>query len=109
MMWSFIEQGFALLSSEDQNHVRDEGPLDPTFRGFDGTIEAEHLLISGFLIRIHSSQSQPFGKFAGRDLDSHIPMLETYRRMVPIFRPMVAPMVYLTADQIIELLRAMVR
>ena len=108
MMWSFIEQGLALLSSEEQTHVHDEAPLAPAFRGFDGTIEAEHLLIAGFLIRIHSHQNQSFGKFAGRDLDSHMPMLDTYRRMVPVFCPMVAPLMYLTAGQIVDLLRAMV-
>ena len=109
MMWSFIERGFSLLSPTEQSRVRDTVSHSPTFPGFDGTIEAEILQTTHALIRIHAHQRQPFGDFAGRDLDAHVPMIETYRRMVPIFRPLVAPLVYLTADQIIELLRAMVR
>ena len=108
MMWSFIERGFALLSSEDQTRVRDDARFAPTFRGFDGTIEAEFLQTTHALIRIHEHRRQPFGEFAGRDLDAHVPMLDTYRRMLPLFRPMVAPLVYLSADEIIALLRAMV-
>jgi uncharacterized protein YfbU (UPF0304 family) len=109
-MWSFIEWGYKDLSSADKAHVEKEaGPLgkDVRFRGFDGNNEAEHINVSRFLI----NHLDRFTDFKGRDLNSHMPSIEAYRRMYEVFEPMRNSLGgggNLNASQIIEILKAMV-
>ena len=59
--------------------------------------------IAGFLI----NELDRFTSFAGRDLNSHWPALETYRRMLQVFVPMRRTLTgrELGASEIIEVLK----
>lgn len=85
-MWSFLESGCAKLSTKDKARVATEAApfgKNVRFRGFDGNNETEHLGIARFLIE----QLDRFSSFDGRDLNSHHPSMETYRRMLRVFDP----------------------
>ncbi len=106
-MWSFIESGYAKLSPEEQSRVETEG--DPfgkyvRFSGFDGNNETEHLGVAHFLI----DDLERFTSFKGRDLNSHIPSLDIYKRMFRVFEPMRRNTMgrELSATEIIDLLNA---
>lgn len=106
-MWSFLESGYARLTKEDKERIPKE--LEPMgenvrFPGFDGNNEAEHLSIAGFLIE----KMHRFESFKGRDLNSHMPVLDGYRRMLAVFEPMRRTLIgrELSASQIIEILKA---
>jgi Uncharacterized conserved protein len=108
-MWSFIESGYAKLSKKDKARV--EAEAEPfgkhvVFRGFDGNNESEHLSIARFLI----NDLDRFTSFKGRDLNSHMPMIDAYRRMLVIFEPVRRTLIggELSASQIIELLKAQI-
>jgi uncharacterized protein len=86
-MWCFIERGYGKLSKKDK--VRIETEADPfgkhvSFGGFDGNYEAGHLGIASFLI----NNLNRFSEFKGRDLNSHCPSLDAYRRMLKVFEPL---------------------
>ena len=51
-----------------------------------------------------------FTHFAGRDLNSHMPVIEGYRRMYRVFEPIRATLVgrELRASEIIEVLKALI-
>jgi uncharacterized protein YfbU (UPF0304 family) len=86
-MWSLIESGYAALTAKDKARVEKEAEpfgKNPRFRGFDGNNESEHMGIANFLI----SKLERFSSFEGRDLNSHMPSLETYQRMLRVFEPM---------------------
>jgi uncharacterized protein YfbU (UPF0304 family) len=105
-MWSFIESGYAKLSKADKEQVAKEAEpfgKDPKFIGFDGNNETEHMGIARFLV-------EKLGRFSdlkGRDMNSHCPLLDAYRRMYRRFEPMRASLVgrELNASEIIVLLR----
>jgi uncharacterized protein YfbU (UPF0304 family) len=104
-MWSFIERGYGKLSKKDK--VRVETEADPfgkrvTFSGFDGNYETGHLGIAGFLI----NNLNRFSEFKGRDLNSHSPSLDAYRRMLKVFEPVRHNLIgqELDASQIIDIL-----
>ncbi len=106
-MWSFIEGGYSKLSKKEKDRVAAEADLvgkRVVFRGFDGNYESEHLGVAGFLIK----QMGRFSEFKDRDLNSHCPLLNAYRRMTKVFEPMRANLIghQLTASQIIEILKA---
>lgn len=106
-MWAFLERGYARLSKQDKQRVAAEAePFRKTvaFPGFDGNYESEHLGIAGFLV----NELGRFSDFKGRDLNSHCPLLENYRRMVKLFEPMRKNLVgqELDASQLIEILKA---
>ena len=86
-MWYFIESGYAALPKADKKKVEEEADLfgkDVRFRGFDGNHETEHLGIANFLV----NQMGRFDIFKGRDLNSHMPSIEMYKRMLPVFNLM---------------------
>jgi uncharacterized protein len=106
-MWAFLERGYARLSKKDKDRVAAEAePLGKSvvFPGFDGNYESEHLGIAGFLI----NEMGRFSDFKDRDLNSHCPLLENYRRMVKLFEPMREHLMghELDASRIIEILNA---
>lgn len=107
-MWWFIEQSYAKLSKRDVARVEKEAELfgkHVVFRGFDGNYEGEHLGVARFLIE----KLDRFANFKGRDLNSHAPSIDRYRRMVRVFEPMRRGLMggsLLGAGQIIELLNA---
>lgn len=106
-MWFFIESAYAKLSKRDKERIKTEAEPFGThvvFPGFDGNNESEHLGIARFLIE----KMDRFSIFKGRDLNSHAPLLDSYRRMVAAFEPMRAGLIgrELSADEIIKLLKA---
>ena len=103
-MWSFIERGYAKLSEKDKERVESE-ENDVTFRGFDGNNESDHLSVTLFLI----NDNGRFNCFKDRDLNSHLPSINAYRRMLAVFEPMRKTLVVgreLSASQIINLQKA---
>jgi uncharacterized protein YfbU (UPF0304 family) len=105
-MWALLVSGAAHLSKKDKERVATEaGPFGKSvvFPGFDGNYESEHLGIAGFLI----NKMERFSILKGRDLNSHCPLLGTYRRMFKAFEPMRATLVgqELDASRIIEILK----
>jgi len=105
-MWYFIEESYATLSDEDKGVVEKEAKpfgKDPKFKGFDGNNEPQ-IGIARFLIE----QLNRFTNFKNRDLNSHMPSIDTYRRMFSVFEPMRQTLTgnLLTADQLIEILNA---
>ncbi len=106
-MWSFIERSYAELSTQDKERVASEAEpfgKDVTFRGFDGNNEAGHIHVAHFLI----NDMGRFNRFKGRDLNSHVPSIDSHRRMLAVFKPMQETLVggELSASQIIDMLRA---
>ncbi len=107
-MWWFIEQSYGKLSKQDKERVEKEAePFGKhvVFQGFDGNYESEHLGIASFLI----NKLDRFADFKGRDLNSHAPSIDGYRRMVRAFEPMRQGLgggSLLSAGKIIELLNA---
>ncbi|GAB4227751.1 MAG: hypothetical protein Kow0032_07190 [Methyloligellaceae bacterium] len=106
-MWSFIESGYAKLSKKEKERV--EAEAEPfgkhvEFSGFDGNNESEHIGIARFLI----DDLDRFASFKGRELNSHMPSIDTYRRMLAVFEPMRRTLTggELSVSQIIELLKA---
>lgn len=107
-MWSFLETGYEELSKSDRSRVRTEcAPFGDRvrFSGFDGNNEAVYIGIARFLME----QLDRFTKFKGRDLDTHAPTVNAYRRMLSVFRELRSDMAgrELTADEIISILKAM--
>ncbi len=85
-MWDFLESGYESLSKAEKRRVADEvGPLGENvkFLGFDGNNESEHMHIAHFLV----NNMQRFTRFSGRELNSHCPVVESYRRMYAQFSP----------------------
>ncbi len=83
-MWSYIESAYAALSPQKQAELEKAADVfgkDPKFLGFAGNSEGDHLSTAAFFIdRLHY-----FREFKGRYINSHIPMLDVYRRMLPVF------------------------
>ena len=106
-MWSSIEQSYAKLSMEDKERVESEAESfgkNVAFQGFDGNNENAHFGIAQFLI----DDLKRYVYFKGRDLNSHYPSIDAYRRMLVVSKPMQEPLASreLSASQIIDLLKA---
>ena len=107
-MWSFLEESYGRLSKKDKDHVAKEARhfgKRVIFPGFDGNNETEHLLIAEFLI----NKLDRFTQFKDRDLNSHAPRIQGYRRMVQVFEPMRPNLGlgnWLSAGAIIKILNA---
>ena len=103
-MWTFIERGYEDLSNRDKERVKSESyGRSPIFSGFYGNEESEHLRVTLFLI----NRLKKFRWFKDRELDSHHPTIDAYRRMLVAFRSLEKELLFdgLSASQIIDLLR----
>lgn len=86
-MWDRLERGFDRLQKSDKERVAQEAaPLGKKVRfpGFDGNNEGRFLGIARFL----TNQMERWTRFAGRDLNSHMPTTAMYKRMLEAFEPM---------------------
>lgn len=107
-MWSFIEWGYAACSEEEKERIANEVPYlgkSVRFMGFDGNSESEYMGIAGFLVE----KMNRYENFSGRNFNSHVPSLDGYRRMLPVFdgmRSSVSMGGNIGASQIIKLLTA---
>ena len=112
-MWDFIETAFQKLPRKDKDRIAAEvdGPFGKyvKFSGFDAHSqegESELLHIAQFMVEKLGSFKSTFG---GRDLDSHIPMADKYRRMFRVFGPIRRTLMGttpLSTDQLIKVLKA---
>lgn len=106
-MWHFIESGHEMLSDADRAMVAESVAQlgeQPEFPGFDGNNETEHFSIARHLV----SALGRFTRFQDRDLNSHWPALDAYRRMLRVFQSMRHTLTggELSAPQIATLLKA---
>ncbi len=86
-MWQFIERGYMVLSEGEKEHLEEKAGVwgkDPKFSGFDGNHEGEYLSIASFLIK----KLGRFQALKDREMNSHYPAVEDYRRMVQAFEEM---------------------
>ena len=107
-MWRFIELAFRRMKAPDKERLRNELGVfgeDPRFRGFDGNNESEYMSIATFLIE----EMNRFQELRDHQMNSHMPMVGTYRRMWSLFEQMRRRIVHtgaeLTADDLIVLLK----
>ena len=106
-LWDCIEFSYSRLSGDDKEKIQvNAAPFgaDVKFVGFDGNFESEHLGVAQFFI-------QKVGRFEifndGRNLNSHVPTRDAYRRMMKVFDPNQNGFIgnHLSADRIIQILK----
>lgn len=91
-MWDFIERAAEGLAEPDRQELRERAaPFGEhvSFHGFDGNNESQAMSIARMLIG-------PMGRwerFARRDLNSHMPTIDGYRRMLAVFEPIRATLI----------------
>lgn len=107
-MWGFIERSFAALNDADKDRVRATcHNHDPVFAGFDGNNERHFSVARHFV----EDMDGRFTDFAGRDLNSHHPVIDGYMRMYEVFEPIRDQLgdrrgANMTADELISVLEA---
>lgn len=85
-MWSFIEEAVESFDDKQKDELKQLATAfgrEPKFLGFDGNNECEYISITRFL----TDQLDRFTRFQGRDLNSHMPSVSSYRRMYETFEP----------------------
>lgn len=86
-MWRVIEYSYSELTDEEKKQLEEKVEFfgkNPTFKGFDGNNETEYLAATDFII----NKLDRFEEFKLRDLNSHMPSLATYERMLRVFNPL---------------------
>jgi uncharacterized protein YfbU (UPF0304 family) len=106
-MWEMLEHSYNRLQAADREKVKAEAKpsgYDVRFNGFDGNHETEYMAAAMVLI----DDLDRFSLFKGRDLNSHMPFLGTYRRMLVVYRSIrhAHDFDVLNAEQIIAILNA---
>ena len=104
-MWELLETSYSRLQPPDKARLEKEAESfgsDVRFRGFDGNHETEYMGVAGFLV----NDLERFSTFKGRDLNSHMPLLDTYGRMLAVYKSIRNSYDFdlLNAEQIIEIL-----
>jgi uncharacterized protein len=107
-MWNFVENAYAAFSTAEKKRIETEVGIhgkDPKFFGFDGNHETEYMSIARFLVE----KMERFEFLKGRGFNSHSRTVGRYKRMAEKFESMRASLVGrgLTADQVIDLLKAL--
>jgi uncharacterized protein len=86
-MWERLEQSYNNLPQADKDSLLSQIKLlssGVVFPGFDGNNESVYLTTANFLVK----DMDRFTHFEGRkDMNSHMPMVEAYRRMYAVFEP----------------------
>ena len=105
-MWSVIEASYKQLSAGDKAQIEKEAaPAGKfvEFPGFDGNQEPWHLNVAVCLVQ----DLGRFAEFKSRDLNSHLPLLGGYKRMLVRFTPLLRSMGsgFLSVDDLIALLK----
>lgn len=106
-MWRFIESGYSKLKAPDKSKIEAAVPhrgKDPKFPGFDGNNETSYMGIARMMI----DGLGRWDSFKGRSLNSHMPTVSRYRKMLPKW-PDIRNKLHdreMSADEIIELLSA---
>lgn len=105
-MWSMIERSYEILSNESKEFVEKEASpfgKDPRFPGFDGNNETEYMGTASFLV----NDLDRFEEFKGRNFNSHYPSIDSYRRMLSVFKPLLQNLNFqpLSAQNIVDILK----
>ena len=104
-MWSFIEEAFEKLSADELAILENElgHSFTKSFIGFCGNTESEHMGIAQFLVE----KMDRFSRFKGREFNSHMPILDRYKRMAAIFETIRPKLIGrgLSVADLIDLLR----
>ena len=107
-MWERLEQSFKGLTPEDKKWLTENSELggDVKFYGFDGNDETEVHYISA--ARFMVEHLNRFEHFKDRDFNAHMPTLDAYRRMLPVFEPILQQVLNkdFTKEQIAQVLAA---
>ena len=108
-MWEHLEYSYNQLQPADKARVEKEAEQFGSrvrFRGFDGNNETEYMAAAGFLV----NDLERFSIFKERDLNSHMPSLDTYGRMLAVYKPIRNSHEFgpLSAEQIIRILQEQV-
>jgi uncharacterized protein len=84
-MWDNIESSYAVLNEEDNKLVKSDSYYnhEPKFLGFSGNYETTLMSIARILTR----DLELWQRFSGRELDSHFPSIDGYRRLLGVWRP----------------------
>jgi uncharacterized protein YfbU (UPF0304 family) len=85
-MWDVLERTHEGLSPADQAEFLRLSPKSDhgvSFFGFDGN-HGEEYSIAHILI----NKMEKWSRFAGRDLNSHMPTVDIYSRMLEVYRPL---------------------
>ena len=77
-LWRLVEDSYRGLPKKEKEFVDECVGGPPRFRGFDGNHESTQYSIAIFIIE----KMGRYAEFHGRDLNSHVPMLDEYRPMV---------------------------
>jgi len=106
-MWSFLEESYEKLPKKEKDKIKAQNlPFGShlTFLGFDGNNETDQIGIARFLVE----EMGRFSRFKGRELNSHLPVLASYRAMSRVFEPMRRTLIgrSLSPEEIIEILGA---
>jgi uncharacterized protein YfbU (UPF0304 family) len=83
-MWLSLEESFAELSAADKAWLRTNSDCigdRVVFLGFSGNYEIDYLRAALFIVDVLGQ----FEHFAGRDFNYPLPLMDTYRRMLPTF------------------------
>jgi uncharacterized protein YfbU (UPF0304 family) len=101
-MWRMLELDYKGLPTADKKKV--QAATEPVkFIGFDANDEKEHHGIALYLV----NQLKTHEHFKNRDLNSHIPSIDGYRRMLRVFKSLVDRYAgSLSADEIIQIMNA---
>lgn len=105
-MWSMIERSYEILSNESKDFVEKEASpfgKNPKFPGFDGNNETEYMGTASFLV----NDLDRFEEFKGRNFNSHYPSIDSYRRMLSVFKPLLQNLNFqpLSAQNIVDILK----
>ncbi len=105
-MWSFIERSYENLSNDEKSFVEKEAApfgKNPSFPGFDGNNESDYVGAASFIV----NDLDRFEEFKGRDFNSHCPSIDSYSRMLSIFKPMFESLNFqpLSAQNLIDILK----
>jgi uncharacterized protein len=106
-MWEFLEEAHGNFDTEDRKKVEVEAEpfgANVKFPGFDGNNETNLLGIARFLVE----DMGRFSRFKGRVLNSHMPSVDVYRRMLTAYTPIREALDAkgMTADEVIRVLKA---
>lgn len=105
-MWTFMEEAYEELSSDEKTMIVQEvgaWATDVKFTGFDGNHEGAQMQIARFLV----DKMNRFTRFKGRTLNSHTLTSKRYADMYRLFEPIRATLVgkRLGVQQLIDLLK----
>jgi uncharacterized protein YfbU (UPF0304 family) len=107
-LWDSLERGYEKLSKKERQRVEKEAEpfgKNVRFTGFDGNNETTLIGIARFLVE----KMDRFERFKGRELNSHMPSVDIYKRMLKVYSPLRSTLTGgdLNVGQIIAILQAM--